>query len=306
MIILPYNAESSARRFPVVTLTVCLLCILVFGAQISSQQAIRSDIERFCQQQDDYALSVVLEKVGSDCSTLFYQRHTSRMPNTDIEQWSQSAEDFHSLNTDTGKALIRERLESAQQQLVQRFEQPLITRLWYDPQGSHWWTMMSATVAHGHLPHLLINLLFFFAMASALEMVWGSRMTLLSVVALAFATHLSYRLLDSSGHSMPTVGLSGVLMGIIGLLACIHPKARIHCLCWYLVGTRILRIPVWLLAAWYIGWDIAQLQLNSQSDTNLIAHLSGAVWGLAGGLIVYRLLGVMPRPSQWQQQLSRY
>jgi len=52
---------------------------------------------------------------------------------------------------------------------------------------------------------------------------------------------------------------------------------------------RILRIPAWMLAAWYVGWDIYDLNHSAnQSNINFIAHVSGAGTGFVLGLFFFR------------------
>lgn len=78
-------------------------------------------------------------------------------------------------------------------------------------------------------------------------------------------------------------------MGMIGLFVFLLPTANIRCFFWFLVIVRILRIPAWFLASWYISWDVFQLyNAQSGSNTNVVAHISGAVIGLLVGIIFYR------------------
>jgi membrane associated rhomboid family serine protease len=88
---------------------------------------------------------------------------------------------------------------------------------------------------------------------------------------------------------MPTIGLSGVVMGVIGLFAYLAPTARIRCVLWLLVFWRVLRVPAWILALWYVGWDVYSLMHNDgSSHVNFVAHVSGAALGYLSGLVLFR------------------
>jgi hypothetical protein len=84
---------------------------------------------------------------------------------------------------------------------------------------------------------------------------------------------------------LPTLGLSGVVMGMIGLSAFLMPAARIRTFVWFVFYARNFSIPAWVLAVWYMSWDTWDMLTSSDnSGINLVAHVSG---GLAGYLIGY-------------------
>jgi membrane associated rhomboid family serine protease len=84
--------------------------------------------------------------------------------------------------------------------------------------------------------------------------------------------------------ALPTVGLSGVVMAAVAALAIMMPAVRIRCFFWFIVIFRILRVPALLIALWYIGWDIYEMnQLDNKSLINYVAHVSGAAIGALFG-----------------------
>jgi membrane associated rhomboid family serine protease len=147
--------------------------------------------------------------------------------------------------------------------------------------------MITAAFAHGSWDHLLGNLFFFFAFAASVEMILGMLSYVLIFATLAVGTHLSYSLaMMNVNDALPTLGLSGVVMGMIGVFVYLMPKINIRCFFWFFVIFRIVKAPAWLLAAWYVSWDIYALYFSEdQSAINFIAHLSGATIGFGLGLI---------------------
>jgi membrane associated rhomboid family serine protease len=147
--------------------------------------------------------------------------------------------------------------------------------------------MLTAAVAHGSWAHIIGNLLFFYAFSPMLEIaIASSRRYLFILIVLALITHITYSLYSLAvGEYIPTLGLSGVVMGVIGLAAYMMPGARIRTFVWFITHVKNYYIPAWILAAWYIGWDISDLfNYGLSSGINLISHVSG---GIGGYLIGY-------------------
>ena len=49
------------------------------------------------------------------------------------------------------------------------------------------------------------------------------------------------------------------------------------------------QLLAWILAAWYVGWDIYSLTHDDgSSHTNFVAHVSGAAIGYLGGFALFR------------------
>lgn len=147
--------------------------------------------------------------------------------------------------------------------------------------------MLTASVAHGSWTHILGNLLFFYAFSPMLETVVAStKRYIFILISLALITQITYSLYSLAvGVYVPTLGLSGIVMGVIGLAAYMMPKAHIRTFVWFIIHVKNYYIPAWILAVWYIGWDISDLfNYGLSSGINLISHVSG---GIGGYLIGY-------------------
>ncbi|MCP3689701.1 MAG: rhomboid family intramembrane serine protease, partial [Gammaproteobacteria bacterium] len=130
--------------------------------------------------------------------------------------------------------------------------------LWYVPQSWNPLTMVTSSLAHANWLHLLGNLAFFLAFAPALEALIGNRLRHLWImlfISLVVGISYSASFLISNSEPLPTLGLSGVVTGMIGLSAYLMPHARIRVFCWVIIFWKIIYIPAWILAAIYIGLD---------------------------------------------------
>jgi membrane associated rhomboid family serine protease len=107
------------------------------------------------------------------------------------------------------------------------------------------------------------------------------------IATVAVSTSLAYSYsVAGTADAVPTLGLSGVVMGMIGFVAVVMPTLGIRCFFWFLLFVRRFSLPSLLLAAWFVGWDIYELHTQDpDSNTNYIAHVSGAATGALIGLV---------------------
>lgn len=278
------------------TLLVCALCMSIYYQQVSRDIAISHAALQYCKKNsDDHLLNLIVEKITGQrnvqrCVDTLITIHSSSNPQQLINELASNATEFESLTFQKGTDLINDVLYDKYSEFARKAPPSITAQLMYEPRSFEVSKMISAAFAHGSIMHLVGNLFFFFAFAASVEIILGSLTFLAVVVALALGTHITYSLvLFSDPNAMPTLGLSGVVMGMIALFTFLIPTARIRCFFWFFFIVRIFIIPGWLLALWYIGWDIFNLYSGSGSpNVNLIAHVSGAVIGLSMGLVFFR------------------
>jgi membrane associated rhomboid family serine protease len=162
----------------------------------------------------------------------------------------------------------------------------------YYPDSWNPLTMICASLIHADWMHLIGNLVFYLAFAPALEILIGSwRRYIGFMLLVSIAVGVSYSISVNIGASsnLPSLGFSGVVMGVIGLSAYLMPAARIRVFWWYYIGWKTLYAPVWLLALIYIGLDAwTMLSARDYGGINVVAHVMGGVAGYAYGLLRMR------------------
>ncbi|KPJ87984.1 MAG: hypothetical protein AMJ53_17400 [Gammaproteobacteria bacterium SG8_11] len=295
MLFFPYKVDINLKRLPLLTILVCIVCLVVYYFQYTNNRAIEKTAIKFCENNKDKLFAVVVEKITTaktvrNCAKLIYSIHINDKPQLKILGLAEDYHVFDSLNFAQGQSLVTTVLNEEYGKFKKIAPQSLTTQLYYVPGSFSFVHMISAVFAHGNMAHLLGNLFFFFAFAASIEIIVGMVAFTIIILTLAIGTNLSYSaVMFANIEALPTLGLSGVVMGMIGLFVFLLPTANIRCFFWFLVIVRILRIPAWFLASWYIGWDVFQLYTaQSGSNVNLVAHVSGAVIGLAIGVIFYR------------------
>ncbi|MDH5573498.1 MAG: rhomboid family intramembrane serine protease, partial [Gammaproteobacteria bacterium] len=263
MLAIPYSAALRLNKIPYVTLVVTLLCMLVFYLQLTNQHAVGQSIGGYCAsiyKPDPAQQSLdVLRQDTTDCHNLLWHLHqrASHRAFDYIEQELRTGADNDIDPRDAPEIirLLKEHLEVFQQ----RAPSDLDGKLMHFPD--EWWNpiaMLTSSLAHSGWSHIVFNLIFFLAFAPAVEVLVNNTLKFSAVMlGIVLITGISYSLtvLISGQLPVPTLGLSGVVTGMIGLSAFLMPRARIRVFVWFIVFIRNYYIPAWILACWYIGWD---------------------------------------------------
>jgi len=310
MLFIPFKVDLNLHRIPLLTILISIACIFIFTQQQSSYTAIEKSVVSFCKgQSTDSRFGLVLEKVQGErslgaCAQLIYGIFKSDEKKKEIAALADDADKIDAFPADYSRQYINEKL-SEKYALFHETNQAhdLTDKLMYVPDSFNIKNMFSAAFAHGSWSHLFGNLFFFFAFAAAVELALGFVAYILVFASLAIGTHLAYSFsLFGVADALPTLGLSGVVMGMIGMFAYLMPSVRIRCFLWFIVFVRILRIPAWILALWYVGWDIYDLNHSAtQSNINFVAHVSGAGIGFMLGLFFFRR-----RRVEIQQEIAEH
>src|SRR3954453_1917355 len=108
---------------------------------------------------------------------------------------------------------------------------------------------------------------------------------LAGVAATATQTFVTLAFTDAAGASIPNIGASGAIAGVLGAYILLLPQSSV--LTAFIVGLIFLReIPaVWFIGFWFLlqllegGFSIAQPQAGG--GTAFFAHIGGFVFGLA-------------------------
>lgn len=293
MLFLPYKLDVSLYRIPLLTGLVMLACLLTFLSQKSSSDVFETRVIGYCGEALEPNLAAILRRIESPsdtataCVKVFMALRDSKTPEADAAAMAASArglvfyrdpqQNLHYLNDKLLRGLADFEL---------RVPRQLTESLQYDPSQYSLLRMISSVFAHADWEHLLGNLFFFYIFATCVESVLGYLHFALSIVVMAIATSLAYSYSAGTGAALPTIGLSGVAMGMMALIGTLLPQAQVRCLFWFLLWIRRFSVPLLLIALWYIGWNVYDFQNDDgSSHINYMAHVSGAATGVVLGLL---------------------
>jgi membrane associated rhomboid family serine protease len=146
-------------------------------------------------------------------------------------------------------------------------------------KGQIWRVLTSAFCHDRHgLFHILFNMLGLIWFGIALEYMYGQREFLLFYLAAGILSGLAYVGLDLwTGESVPAIGASGAVMGVLMLYACHYPNHTIRIWFFFPIEMR------WLVLL-YVAFDLHPLLLQLAGDQVFTgvahaAHLGGLAFG---------------------------
>jgi membrane associated rhomboid family serine protease len=151
--------------------------------------------------------------------------------------------------------------------------------------------LVTSMFLHGDLLHLGGNMLFLYIFGDNVEGRLGRTKYLFAYISLGVAasvTHTVWVLYqEPQALTVPAIGASGAISGVLGAYAVLYPHSRIVTLLFLRFFIRIVEVPAYL----YLGfWFVYQLILGSLSPGGGIAY-----WAHVGGFAVGALLGLMAR-----------
>ena len=147
-------------------------------------------------------------------------------------------------------------------------------------------TFLTSFFLHAGFFHLLGNLYFLFIFGDNVEGFLGWPCYLLLIVVAAFAGDLLHVMADPRA-TIPCIGASGGIAGVIVFYALQFPRIRLGFLLRYFFYFRWVRLPAWFALVLWIGFQFigAAQQLAGVSAVSALAHLGGAAVGLMAWLV---------------------
>jgi membrane associated rhomboid family serine protease len=173
--------------------------------------------------------------------------------------------------------------------LVQVFATRLDDRLAlaFDPAQMDPLEMFTSVFTHAGIWHLLGNLFFFYCFARTIEAQMAFVGYLLAFVVFVLATNLAYA--ATAQEPLPTLGLSGVVWGFMGIFLFRHPRDHIEC--WVLFLGK-LNVPAALFILGFLAFDIVSYRSSGVLSVNYAAHFSGFAAGALFKLLFWDTFSV--------------
>jgi len=282
--IIPYRPDINLTRWPVFTVTIMVLCFAVFLAQRSSEKSIERHASEYCTGEVAQDIEYPWERYfnhPTPCRYVLLSLYGASDPAKKLKQYQELILGRHD-------AYHAERLASHYRAFAASAPRDLTLALAYHSSSWNPLRMLTSSFSHGSWEHLLGNLFFFFAFAMVVEMIVGPVLFLLVFVSMSLGIGVIDSLANIGQTDIPTLGISGEVFGMLTLALFFVPRVKIKFFYWFLVLFGSFSVPLWMVAGWYIGWNIYDYATMADSDINYIAHLGGAAVGLTMGLTVFR------------------
>ncbi len=152
-----------------------------------------------------------------------------------------------------------------------------------------WITPFSSMFLHGGWFHLIGNMWFLFVFGNNVEDSMGSFRFVLFYLLCGLAAAAA-QMISAPGSTVPMVGASGAIGGVMGAYAVTYPKVRVHML--IILGFFITRVAVpayFMLGYWFIIQLLGTIPTLSGKSSGVAfwAHIGGFLAGI-GLIYIFR------------------
>lgn len=152
------------------------------------------------------------------------------------------------------------------------------------PGTGGYFTALTSMFLHGGWMHIIGNMLYLWIFGNNIEDSMGHvRFVIFYLLAglVAAAAHLAL----NPASTVPTIGASGAVSGVLGAYLLLFPHARVQTLITFGFFIRMVYLPAWVLLIFWIGLQILNQALTpvdpAAGGVAYAAHIGGFVAGFA-------------------------
>ncbi len=171
------------------------------------------------------------------------------------------------------------------------------------PSVDPWVSVFTSMFLHGGLLHLAGNMIYFWVFGNNIEDAMGHARFTAFYLLCGVAAALTQAWVEPDS-SIPMIGASGAVSGVLGAYLVLHPHARVDVLFVYGLVTTVT-LPAVAVLGWWIVVQVVNVMLAEpgQGGVAWYAHIGGFVAGMVL-IVVFRqshvpLMGGERRPGPW-------
>jgi membrane associated rhomboid family serine protease len=150
-------------------------------------------------------------------------------------------------------------------------------------QPPFWVTIYTSMFLHGSLLHLAGNMLFLWIFGNNIEDSMN-RLVFVLFYILGGLAALGLQVATDPGSTIPTVGASGAIAGVLGAYARLYPRARVVTLVFIVIIFTVVTLPALLvLGLWFLLQLVpafSQPVSGAGGGVAYFAHIGGFIFGL--------------------------
>lgn len=289
---IPVKADFVLPKFPWMTLVVCAICVVVFFDQVADRKAFYEGTERYCHADRSRIEEIVFTRIAEleeygYCNEMMMEIAMAKNGSEVIDDIAGRLKPLAGFNREDSRTYVQQMLQDE----LQRYRSmvgdlPDEGRAYYTESWNPW-TMITSAFAHGDFWHIFFNLIFFFAFAATVEALIGPVAFAASIIGIAIFTAVFTSVgAYASGRHVYSLGLSGVVWGMMGLFGYLLPHGKIRVYYWFIVIFGYVAVPAWALTLWYVGGEVWKLlSVDDHGVINVMAHATGGIAGYLIGIL---------------------
>lgn len=149
--------------------------------------------------------------------------------------------------------------------------------------GQGYYSLVTSMFLHGGLLHLLSNMLYLYIFGDNIEGVMGHGRYLFFYILSGIGAAVAHIFIEPQS-TVPMIGASGAISGVLGAYLLKFPRARILILIWIVIFINTFRVPaIIVLGFWFLMQltsGLSSLGVESGGGVAWFAHIGGFIVGL--------------------------
>ena len=158
-------------------------------------------------------------------------------------------------------------------------------------------TLVTSMFVHGGLLHLAGNMLYLWVFGDNIEDMLGHFNYLIFYLACGVGAAIAQVMIDP-GSTIPMVGASGAIAGVLGAYLVLHPQAQVLTLVFLVIFIRIMYLPAAVLLGIWFAMQLFSAFAGGGGGVAWYAHIGGF---LVGVLLISLFLGGSGRGGRRQK-----
>lgn len=151
-----------------------------------------------------------------------------------------------------------------------------------DP-GPQYWTVLTSMFMHGGWMHLIGNMVFFWVFGNNIEDAMGHARFIVFYLLCGIAAAAT-QVAITPNSTVPMVGASGAISGILGAYLVLYPRVRVHAILPLVFYVTTIALPAYVMLGYWIVLQVLSslpsLGAQQGGGTAFFAHIGGFVAGL--------------------------
>jgi len=144
-------------------------------------------------------------------------------------------------------------------------------------------TIFTSMFMHGGWMHLIGNMVFLWIFGDNIEDSMGHKKFLAFYLICGIFAALLQISIDPDS-TIPMIGASGAIAGLLGAYLVLHPKANVNVLFWLFIFITVIKVPAFIVLSFWIISQFFSASFGSEGGVAYFAHIGGFI---AGAILIY-------------------
>ncbi len=142
-----------------------------------------------------------------------------------------------------------------------------------------YFTLVSSMFLHGGFLHLIGNMLYLWIFGNNIEDTLGHFRFLFFYLLCGLAAALA-QVLSSPGSTIPMIGASGAVAGVLGAYILLFPGARVLTMLFIIIFIKFVRLPALIVLGFWFFLQLMGVMGGAITNVAFFAHIGGFVVGM--------------------------